>query len=99
LLEVVTREEALQEARNWLQEKQYHDESHDELEKEFMQLWQGIFYFYWLTDKEAVQEVAAQNIASMLHLLEDENAIILFLKTFFETLHPTWIKLDKHRYC
>jgi hypothetical protein len=91
------REEALQDARNWLQNRKYGDVSHEELEKEFMQMWQGIFYYYWLTDKEAVQEASAQNIASMIHLLEDENAIILWLKTFFETLYPTWIKLDKHR--
>jgi hypothetical protein len=92
-----TRAEALQSARNWLQEHSYKDLVQQQIELEFAQLWQGIFYFYWLTDKELPQHDAAHKIASMIHLIDNEKALIIWLKTFFEHLHKTWIKLDKHR--
>lgn len=82
----------------WVQERDYENVDQNDLEIEFGQLWQGIFWMYWLTDKELVQEKTADNIANIIHLIDNENAIILWLKTFFSTLHHTWIKLDKHRY-
>jgi len=95
--DTVVRNEALQDARNFLQGRPYQDIKPADVELEFRKLWQGLFYYYWLTDKEMPQLEAAQSIASMMHLIGHDMSVIIWMKTFYITLTDTWTKLDKHR--
>eukprot|EP01080_Neovahlkampfia_damariscottae_P004241 gene4241-7578_t len=63
---------------------------------DFQKLWQGIYYCYWLADRQAYQDEMGIFVASLLQEL-DEEYFFLYLSTFYEIMIEKYPKLDKHR--
>lgn len=66
-------------------------------EVDLLKLWQGIWYCYWLADKQGYQDSLVTIFTECLVSMKEQNAM-LYLKTFYETLAKNWPNLDKHRY-
>lgn len=71
---------------------------------EFLKLWKGFFYCFWLSDKTDGQFTLAELIAKLVHNLpvekEDgfaESGAALFLRSFWETMGREWPRLDRLR--
>jgi ribosomal RNA-processing protein 1 len=63
---------------------------------DMMTLWKGLFYCFWMSDKEAVQEELAVSMANLLHLVQHERAM-LYLDCFYKTIRREWEGLDRLR--
>lgn len=71
---------------------------------EFLKLWKGFFYCFWLSDKTEGQFALAELIAKLIHNLSHENMGVfsesgaaLFLRSFWETMGREWPRLDRLR--
>lgn len=72
--------------------------------EEFMKLWKGFFYCFWLSDKTDGQHKLAEIISSFIHQLSCDNksnpadsAAFMFVRTFWETIGREWMNLDHLR--
>lgn len=71
---------------------------------EFLKLWKGFFYCFWLSDKPEGQHKLAEIISKFVHELSVDNkeffaesSAFLFLRTFWETMGREWAGLDHFR--
>lgn len=71
---------------------------------EFLKLWKGFFYCFWLSDKAEGQNSLAELISKLVHNLSVENkdafsesSAGLFLRSFWETMGREWPHLDRLR--
>ena len=71
---------------------------------EFLKLWKGFFYCFWLSDKTDGQFALAELIAKLVHNLPvekkgdfAESGAALFLRSFWETMGREWPRLDRLR--
>ena len=62
-----------------------------------VKLWKGLWYAMFLADKPLVQEELADNLAAMVHVLND-NVAIVYIQCFYVTLLREWGLIDHHRY-
>lgn len=63
------------------------------LEK-YEHIWNSIFFYFWNTDKPAVQKAAAEGIASLFSSVKDKDNFIL---TCIVCFNSKWSKIDFHR--
>ncbi len=72
---------------------------------EFMKLWKGFFYCFWLSDTTDGQFALAELISKLVHNLPPidkdggfgESGAALFLRSFWETMGREWPLLDRLR--
>lgn len=71
---------------------------------EFLKLWKGFFYCFWLSDKTDGQFNLAELICKLVHNLPfekkgvfAESGSALFLRSFWETMGREWPRLDRLR--
>lgn len=72
--------------------------------EEYLKLWKGFFYCFWLSDKTDGQNNLAELIAKLvqnLSVVRDgafaESAASRFLRSFWETMGREWTNLDHLR--
>ena len=72
--------------------------------EEFMKLWKGFFYCFWLSDKTDGQHKLAEVISKFIHQLPVDNksnpsdsSAFLFVRAFWETMGREWPSLDHLR--
>ena len=71
---------------------------------EFLKLWKGFFYCFWLSDKSDGQQKLAEIISKFIHKLPVDNknnpaesSAFIFMRTFWETMGREWPNLDHLR--
>ncbi|XP_044260629.1 ribosomal RNA processing protein 1 homolog [Tribolium madens] len=87
------RDRALKSLRKWFQNR---STAIPFTEDDFLRLWKGLFYSMWMSDKPLVQEECAENIASLVHALPVEGAV-LFYKCGMTILMNEWFGIDQLR--
>jgi ribosomal RNA-processing protein 1 len=74
--------------------------------EEFLKLWKGLFFCFWLSDKPDGQHALAVLIAQLIHSLPDsregsdgreDSPAMLFIRSFWETIGHEWGRIDKYR--
>ncbi|KNE58056.1 hypothetical protein AMAG_04880 [Allomyces macrogynus ATCC 38327] len=85
------RDKAVASLRTWLGGQA------DMSDVDCLKLWRALFYCYWLSDKPAIQEELASNLASMIHALPAGPVRVRFLAAFWKTMISEWHGLDKYR--
>lgn len=78
--------------RQWLQAQKI-----DTTEKSMLQLWKGLFYCMWMSDKPLVQEELAHNLAGLALTMSSDEVANLFLRCFFITIEREWHGIDHLR--
>eukprot|EP00656_Telonema_subtile_P049269 TRINITY_DN6081_c0_g1_i1.p1 TRINITY_DN6081_c0_g1~~TRINITY_DN6081_c0_g1_i1.p1 ORF type:complete len:409 (+),score=186.47 TRINITY_DN6081_c0_g1_i1:129-1355(+) len=63
---------------------------------DFLKLWKGLFYCFWMSDKRPVQRELAENIASLVASCH-QNSRLAFIKGFFVTMLREWSGIDRLR--
>ncbi|EDO46082.1 predicted protein [Nematostella vectensis] len=66
-------------------------------ERDLLKIWKGLFYCFWMSDKPLVQEELASSISSLIHSFRNKDSALLFLVTFFKTMHREWHGIDRLR--
>ena len=90
-----TRDNTIERSRKWLCSQKSLD--HLSMKK----VWKALFYAVWHSDGREVQRELATSIASVMHSLKPQMAI-LYASVFFWTMRNEWAGIDKHRldkYC
>lgn len=85
------RDEAIEQVMNYICSKK--EISFIDLQK----LWQGLYYCYWLADKQIYQDDVANIYSGALNKVQNTEIAFIYLQTFYETLMKNWKNLDKHR--
>ena len=85
------RNEALVEAENYL------IRNPNLTEIEYLRLWKGIHYCYWMADTRQLQAQYATEITTIIFKLNIK-AVTPFLSTFWSTIAREWYNIDAHRY-
>lgn len=79
----------------WLRERETEQKKLDELE--MLQVWKGLFYSLWMSDKVAVQQELADKIAALMGNFRRSSNAVLFFRCFFIIMLREWPGLDKIR--
>ncbi|XP_017777405.1 PREDICTED: ribosomal RNA processing protein 1 homolog [Nicrophorus vespilloides] len=87
------RDRALQRLGKWL--KKIEKSNYSLQEDELLVLWKGLFYSMWMSDKLLIQEECAENIAHLIHKLQDNQ--LIFFKCGLKTLCNEWFGIDQLR--
>ncbi|XP_017777404.1 PREDICTED: ribosomal RNA processing protein 1 homolog [Nicrophorus vespilloides] len=87
------RDRALQSLGKWFKKVQKSKVSLSE--EELLVLWKGLFYSMWMSDKLLIQEECAENIAHLMHKLNDNQ--LMFFKCGLKTLCNEWFGIDQLR--
>lgn len=90
------RDDTIKQLKAWLRSREQSLKTMQELE--LMQLWKGLFYSVWMSDKVPVQQELTESIAKLLGTVfkRSSNTLNLF-RCFFRTMIRDWGKLDKLR--
>nr|XP_027304577.2 ribosomal RNA processing protein 1 homolog B isoform X1 [Anas platyrhynchos] len=64
---------------------------------ELLKIWKGLFYCMWMQDKPLLQEELANNIAQLIHVIQNTEARHLFIQTFWQTMSREWNGIDNLR--
>ncbi|XP_060054778.1 ribosomal RNA processing protein 1 homolog A isoform X2 [Erinaceus europaeus] len=94
--EPVTRDRALRRLRKYIVARTQPAAggfTHEEL----LKVWKGLFYCMWMQDKPLLQEDLGRTIARLVHAFQTNEAQLLFLQTFWQTLSREWTGLDRLR--
>ncbi|KAG5457263.1 MAG: nucleolar protein,Nop52-domain-containing protein [Olpidium bornovanus] len=83
------RDAALKNLTTWLQHK-------DLNRLEWLKLWKGLFYCFWMSDKPLVQQELAAKLATLSSRLKKEN-VWEYVRYFWETLSREWPNIDRLR--
>jgi len=91
-----TRDKAVDSLRSYLR----HHKSLSSLE--LLQLWKGLFYCMWMSDKPRNQQQLARDLAGLVDILPKEN-VVPFLEAFWKTMAREWggidvLRMDKFLY-
>lgn len=60
---------------------------------EHRKLWKGLFYALWMADRPIPQQNLCAELSSLLGILPDD-AVVPFLRAFWETLSREWTSID-----
>jgi len=86
----VVRDRGFKTLKKWLHK-------HPELERlDYMKVWRGLYYGFWMSDKRPVQQELAVNMALLLGDVPREKQM-LWLEVCWEEMQDGWEKLDIHR--
>ncbi|XP_065203757.1 ribosomal RNA processing protein 1 homolog [Planococcus citri] len=66
-------------------------------EDDFIRIWSGLFYYVWMSDKPLVQEEAAECVSSMMHILDNYEAAMYYVRGFFNSLVKQWDRISHYR--
>ena len=83
-----TRDKTFERLRKWLCSQKSLD--HLSMKK----VWKALFYAMWHSDGREVQRELATSIASVMHSLKPQMAI-LYASVFFWTMRNEWAGIDK----
>nr|CCA19672.1 ribosomal RNA processing protein 1 putative [Albugo laibachii Nc14] len=61
---------------------------------EWDKLWKALYYCMWMSDKRPVQQELALGLASLTRIIPDVNLALLFVESFFRTIHREWHGID-----
>lgn len=64
---------------------------------DMLKIWKGLFYCMWMSDKMAVQQELATNLASLVHDCSDASNAFVFLSAFYSTMMREWTQIDRLR--
>jgi len=63
---------------------------------ELLKLWKGLFYCYWMSDKQLIQQQLANQLGSLLLKIPNE-MVFKFVKAFWKIIISEWNGLDRLR--
>ncbi|ORX42960.1 nucleolar [Piromyces finnis] len=63
---------------------------------ELLKLWKGLFYCYWMSDKQLIQQQLANQLGSLLLKIPNE-MVFKFLRAFWKIIISEWNGLDRLR--
>lgn len=63
---------------------------------ELMKLWKGLFYCYWMSDKQLIQQQLANQLGALLLKIPNE-IVFKFLRAFWKIIISEWNGLDRLR--
>ncbi|XP_037938337.1 ribosomal RNA processing protein 1 homolog [Teleopsis dalmanni] len=82
--------------RNWMQLR--HGGSVAFGEEDFLRIWKGLYYMFWLSDKPLVQEDLAERFGRLLNCFSDDvGSSINFFGAFLKTMCQQWFGIDQWR--
>ena len=87
------RESGLENFTQWLQEQTKDTVSEQDLAK----VWKALFLSLWMQDKPLLQQSLSIQIAESIHLINDHQLTISFLRAFWITIVREWPGIDRHR--
>ena len=61
------------------------------------QLWQAIFYSFWMSDKELIQHDLARKLANFIKLCANDGLTLLYMECFMQCMEREWSGIDYHR--
>jgi len=64
---------------------------------DFLKLWKGLYYCFWLQDKPLLQEELVDNITKLIDSIRDKNQKLLFIEAFYEEVGKEWKSVDQWR--
>uniref|UniRef100_A0A915KH16 Uncharacterized protein n=1 Tax=Romanomermis culicivorax TaxID=13658 RepID=A0A915KH16_ROMCU len=65
--------------------------------EDFLKLWKGLYFCFWLQDKPLMQEELVDSIVALLGKINDTNQKLLFIEGFYEEIGNSWFTLDQWR--
>lgn len=90
------RDKSLKRLQMWISAKM--KSGKDMEEKDMVNLWRGLFYCMWFSDKPLIQEELTDTLADILQLFNPPCVQgIHFAKVFFDTLGKEWHSIDRLR--
>jgi ribosomal RNA-processing protein 1 len=66
-------------------------------ELEFLKLWKGLFYCFWMSDKPLIQQDLAEKLSVLIHDLDQDSAVA-YVKAFWKIIIKEWYGIDRLRY-
>ena len=63
---------------------------------EYLKLWKGLFYCFWMSDKPLVQQDLASQLSSLLLTLPQKSCIA-YLSAFWKIIGKEWYGIDRLR--
>mmetsp|Transcript_96969 Transcript_96969/g.269816 ORF Transcript_96969/g.269816 Transcript_96969/m.269816 type:complete len:366 (-) Transcript_96969:282-1379(-) len=86
----VVRDRGFRILKKWLQK-------HAELERlDYLKLWKGLYFGFWMSDKRPVQQELAVNVALLINDIPSAKQGT-WVDAFWEIMQASWEKLDRHR--
>lgn len=58
------------------------------------QLWQSLFYCFWMSDQTLIQQELAQRLSSFIYQCYDQSLSLNFVRHFFLCMKREWIGID-----
>ncbi|XP_055389795.1 ribosomal RNA processing protein 1 homolog [Condylostylus longicornis] len=89
------REKQLKRLRKWLQIRS--ESSFEYTENDFLRIWKGLFYCFWMSDKPLVQEDLADQFGTLIGCFKDLKTSLKFFNAFMKTMCTHWFGLDQWR--
>lgn len=71
---------------------------HPMKEEDLLRIWMGLFYAMWMSDKPVVQRELGESISKLIHTHSNPDNAILFIKTFYTTMHRQFPLIDRLRH-
>ncbi|KAK8069096.1 ribosomal RNA-processing protein 1 [Apiospora phragmitis] len=69
------------------------DDGPDPVALDHLKLWKGLFYALWMADRPIPQQNLCAELAALVGILPDD-AVVPFLRAFWETLSREWTGID-----
>jgi hypothetical protein len=85
-----TRDNALKKLSKFLSHKK------DITELELLKLWKGLFYCYWMSDKQLIQQQLANQLGTLLLKIPND-VVFNFLRAFWKIIIQEWNGIDRLR--
>ncbi|KAL6257262.1 hypothetical protein P5V15_012189 [Pogonomyrmex californicus] len=89
------RDKALKRLKKWLTIRS--QSSFEFTKRDIMNLWRGLFYCMWMSDKMLIQEELAESISKLVHCFKSKDFIVLYTNCALETLATEWFGIDQYR--
>ncbi|XP_011871319.1 PREDICTED: ribosomal RNA processing protein 1 homolog [Vollenhovia emeryi] len=89
------RDKVLKRVKKWLTVRS--QSSFEFTRADFMNLWKGLFYCMWMSDKMLIQEELAESLSKLVHCLNSMDAIVLYTSCALWTISKEWFGIDQYR--
>ncbi|KAK4877844.1 hypothetical protein RN001_010350 [Aquatica leii] len=87
------RDRALRNLKEWFKQR---SSKMPFMEDDYLRIWKGLFCSMWMSDKPLMQEECAENIASLIHFVTEDSAL-LFFKCGLQLMSIEWFGIDQWR--
>jgi len=90
------RDDAVQQLSKWI--KSHFSDLKSDVREDgaMMKLWKGLFYCFWMSDKQELQMELASRLSGLVLTIPEE-LVPIYLSSFYETLGVNWNSLDQYR--